>query len=137
MHPAIRTQADAGAGNDVESNAAAIDFTGTEDMARQEFKLEADINVLLQRFGVQTPQRRVTFGEVDFGLDLQQALSAVDQATTAHRNLPQALRAEFPTWQSVLNALVTGALKIRLAEHKAANPGENPPKEPPIVTPPA
>lgn len=135
MHPPTRTQAEAGAGNDIQSAMAAIDFTATEDLARQEFKLEADINVLLGRFGLDTPVRRVTFGEVDFGIDLQQALSAVDQATTAYRDLPPALRAEFPTWQSVLNALVTGRLKIRLGEHRAENPEENPPRTPPIVTP--
>lgn len=133
MHPAIRTQALAGMGNDGPSDAAAIDFTDSEDMARQEFKLDADINVILSRFGVDTPMRRVTFGEVDFGLDLQTALSVVDQATRAYNTLPQDLRLEFQTWQSVLNGLVSGQLKVRLQQHAAENP--IPPREPPRITP--
>lgn len=124
MQKAQRTQVDEL--QEAYSNEAAIDFTGTPDKARQEYKDEADINVLLGRFGVHAPQKQMVFGqEVDYNLDLQQALTAIADAKTAHRELPENLRERYPTWQSLLNALETGALTMHNEE---PIPTEEPPK---------
>lgn len=94
-----------------------------QDMARQEFKNEADVNVILSRFGAFAPQRFVEYGRaVDYGLDLQTALEAVAAARRAHGQLDQELRDKFPTWQSLLNALDSGEFKLEANKPPAAEP---------------
>lgn len=112
MHPAVRTQADGE--QDLFSAASVLDCAaeGNLDTARQEFKQEADINVLLQRFGINAPQKQVTFQDVDFDLDLQTALAAIATARAVHRSLPPELRADFPTWQALLTAVDRGEVTI-------------------------
>lgn len=124
MHPAIRTQAD-DLGQEYSMDTA-LDFSESIDMARQEFKNDADINVLLGRFGVNTPQRQTTYGEVDFGMDLQQAIGAIDAARRMHRKLPLSLRERYPTWQSVLNGLNDGTLRLDLEEESDTRTTEAP-----------
>lgn len=115
MHPAIRTQIDTM--QDAWSNETAIHFEGTVDRARPEFKDDADINVILGRFGAHAPQKQMVFGnEVDYNLDLQQALTAIEDAKTAHRDLPTNLKERYPTWQSLLNALDSGNLTMHNEE---------------------
>lgn len=129
MHRAIRTQAD-GKG-DLWSRATRIDCSGDRDVARQEFKDEADINKLLSRYGVgPMPQRQTTYMEVDYSLDLQTALTAVDAAAAAHRDLPQTLRDRYPNWPSLLNALDRGELRIDLS-NRGTPPSQPPESEPP------
>lgn len=128
MHPAIRTQTDQM--QDFYTELSALDCTDSVDRARQEFKDEADINKLLARFGVHAQQRQPTFGEVDFDLDLQQALFAVQEAKQAHRAMPATLRERYPTWQSLLNGLESGEFKLDLNEERrkaaAAEPAAKP-----------
>lgn len=120
MHKAIRSQAD-----DLQltySQLSAVDTTEWEDLARQEFKVEADINEMLKRFGVLGVQQRpLVFGDVDYSIDLQQALFAVKEAKRVWERMPADVKAEFPTWQSLLNAANTGDLKLHF---------EDPPKPP-------
>lgn len=47
--------------------------TEAEDRTRQEFKDESDVNKLLSRYGVNVPQVKAVYGEVDTDLDLQGA----------------------------------------------------------------
>lgn len=112
MHRAIRTQADDL--GDEYSELTSVDFTDSRDMARQEFKADADINLLLARYGVGTPQRLPVFGEVDFTLDLQKAFEAIGEAKLMHARLPENLRAKYRDWASLLNALDSGALQLDL-----------------------
>lgn len=120
---AIRTQAD---GRQEEfSDAARLDCSieGNTDMARQEFKDDADINKLLARFGINTPTRtNPQFGEVDFTADLQGALSAIADARTAHANLPPEVKKDFPTWQRLLNALERGEIRLVSDKEKPVAP---------------
>lgn len=120
MHPAVRTQKD-----DLQeyySELSGLDCSESVDVARQEFKDEADVNKLLARFGVAAPQRQPTFGEVDFDLDLQQAMFAVQEAKQAHAAMPANLRERYPTWQSLLNGLESGEFVIDLNEERRTNP---------------
>lgn len=109
MHPAIRTQSD-GLG-DVYSLETAIDAS-EGGVARQEFKDEADINIMLAKFGVFAPQKEVFFGDVDYGIDLQQALFAIADAKRAWQLMPDDVKKEFPTWRDLLNGLESGRLKL-------------------------
>lgn len=119
MHPAIRTQSDEL--QDIVSAETTLDASDrpeNRDMARQEFKADADINTLLMRFGVMPPQKEVYFGDVDYSIDLQQALSAVKQARDAWRRMPAEVKADFPTWQSLLNGLELGTIQLRPESEK-------------------
>lgn len=127
MIPAIRTQVDQQ--QDFHSELAGLDCTTSTDTARQEFKDEADVNKILARYGVNAPQRQAIFGETDFTLDLQQAFAAIEAAKNAHHKLPQSLREQYPTWQSVLNGLDSGEFRIDLANVSKSDTPEpsNPP----------
>lgn len=105
--PMERTQKD-GAQKEY-SDAAGID-TGTDGGARQEFKDEADINILLSRFGINTQVRTDgKYGaEIDYNLDLQQAYAAIESARRATSAVPEELREKYPTWREMLNATETG-----------------------------
>jgi hypothetical protein len=100
--------------NDEYSFDAGISFEGTEDLARQEFKEEADINFLLAKFGVNTPNRPPTYAEVDYDIDLQSALMAIHEVKKAHRQLPEDILNRYPSWQSLLNAVESGTLQLDL-----------------------
>lgn len=86
-----------------------LDTSDRPDVARQEFKDEADINILLTRFGVSAQPRPVVYGDFDYTIDLQTALDAIEQAETGYNRLPPALRAKYPDWTSVILALADGA----------------------------
>lgn len=126
MHKAIRSQAD-----DLQltySQLTAVDTTGWEDVARQEFKVEADINEMLKRFGVISNQRPIQSGEIDYTIDLQQAIEAVNEAKRVWQRMPPEIKAAFPTWQSLLNAANTGDLKLNFEEEPVL---PEVPREPP------
>jgi len=121
--PAERTQVDGK--QDAYSDAAGIDFSDTELMTRQEFKDEADLNILLSRFGVNTMVRTDgRYGsEVDYNLDLAQALAAIESARRANLAVPDELREKYTDWRSVLNAAESGEYQAdlqNLADWKAA-----------------
>lgn len=120
MQKAIRRQYDGQ--QEHYSELSGTTFTG-KGATRQEFKDEADINKLLARYGVGAGTRPTTFGtEVDYTIDLQQALNAITDAKHAFRNLPQNLRARYKTWQDLLNALNSGRLTMHNAEPPADPP---------------
>lgn len=132
MHKAIRSQADDL--GDFYSNMAGIETTGWEDTARQEFKSEADINVMLAKFGVMTPQRPLQFGEIDYTIDLQQAIEAVAEAKRVWERMPDDVKAAYPSWESLLNAAISGELRIHLeAEPEPPPPPVEPEPPPPPV----
>lgn len=92
-------------------------------LTRQEFKADADINNILQRFGVmgKIPVWGTT---IDYNIDLQSALNAVEQAKIAWKTMPLEVRKKYPTWQILLNEIESGKLKI----HKL-DPDEQPPSK--------
>lgn len=116
--PEIRTQYD----NQQEqlTKQGALDCTSSKDMTRQEFKDDADINVILKKFGIDQGQRQMQFGEQDFTIDLQQALIAVDESKKAYGKIDQGLRDKFPTWQKFVNAIATGEIAKEMQEQHEA-----------------
>ena len=104
--------------------------TGSDSLTRQEFKDEADLNILLGRFGVNQQVRQdPRFIEIDYNLDLQSALAAVDAARRANYDIPQELRAKYPDWRTLLDGAESGEYQKDLqaladrkdAEQKAAD----------------
>lgn len=100
-----------------------------EDVARQEYKADTDVNRVLAGFGVGFKDRPLTYADVDGNLDLQQALEARDAATRALRTLPQPVKDQFPTWEALIAATANGDLKRALQAHEEAT--RTPPPTPP------
>lgn len=121
MHPAIQFQSDDPSEVDARSKAsAAVVPSGSRvDMARQEFRADQDINAMLKKFGVMVPQLPLQFGDVDFSIDLQTALGAIHQAKQAWNKLPADIKADYPSWQSLLNAMERGEVNLRTGEPEA------------------
>lgn len=119
MKPPTKDQTDIGLDNPtIDASDGAIlqlhngDITENKDTARQEFAKEADINYMLSRFGI-TPERGApAYGEWDDNIDLQQALTAVAEARTAFRDLPEALKKKFHNMEEILTAYNDGSLVI-------------------------
>lgn len=114
-----------------------IDCSDLPDMTRQEFKLEADINTIVNRFGLtgQIALRQPVFGERNFDIDLHTGFLAIEEAQRGFLSLPRELRAKYRNPQGLLNAVHDGSFKTDLQE--IATRPEAPPPEPPIVPQPA
>lgn len=113
MHRPIRSQTDSL--GDAESLRTQKVNDG-EDMARQEFKDESDINVLIRKFGVSSfaPRPELSLRpDTDYDLDLQSALHAVADAKAAWFGMPADVRKAYPTWQSLLVGLDSGEIVLR------------------------
>lgn len=83
--------------------------TGDETLVRQEFRDEADINILLGRFGVNVNQRQAVFGqELDYNLDLQTAIEAADAGKKAWAAQPEELRQRYPSFRHMVDAIESG-----------------------------
>lgn len=113
MHKATRTQNDDL--GDHYTVATGTDFSEdtpeNKDMARQEFKDDADINNLLKRFGVDNQQRTVTqFGDADFTIDLQQAMHSVNDAQRAYSRMNPDIKKLYPTFDRFLRGMNSGDL---------------------------
>lgn len=119
MMPPTKDQTDIGVDNPTidASDGAIIELSNGElaankDVARQEFAQDADINHMLNKFGI-TPERGApTFGEWDDTLDLQQALTSVAEAKTAFGDLPEKLKTKFGSMEELLTAYNNGSLVI-------------------------
>jgi len=101
------------------SEISGLDCSQDKDLARQEFKDEADINILLRRFGVGTPSRVPQFGgEYDFDIDLQKAKNAIAETQRAYNALPPNLKEKYKDWQTLLNAIQSGQLRIDMRQYQ-------------------
>lgn len=81
-----------------------------EDVTRQEFKDEADVNKLMQRHGLLP--RPVQYGEWNFDEDLTSSVQARQQVDEAYSMLPENVRALYPNMAAVWAAIASGALKM-------------------------
>lgn len=95
------------------SAAVVISCPVDDEITRQEFAKDADVNVLLRRFGAVPPMRGdPRFVEVDFSTDLLSAYGAVERARAAYAELPARIRDLYPNWQAVVEALHSGQLGV-------------------------
>jgi hypothetical protein len=81
-----------------------------EDMTRQEFKDEADINKVMARHGILP--RPVQYGEWNFDEDLTSSVQARQEVDEAYSALPAEVRSLYPDMGSVWAAIASGALKM-------------------------
>ena len=68
---------------DVISAACGTAFDPAEDRTRQEFKDESDTNWLLRRYGVNVPQVKPQYGEVDMDSQYHDAVLAHQEVSAA------------------------------------------------------
>lgn len=132
---AIRRQSDDE--QDLYSLEAGLDLSGEVDLARQEFREEADVNSIMRKYGVGgLNARQPQYGEQDFDVDLQHALRAIADAKAAHARLSPELRAKYKNWKSMLDAAASGELQEDLKDppSEPARP-DNPPTGSPIPDP--
>lgn len=86
-----------------------IACTAEEDMARQEYALQADLSYQVQRFGV---GHHTVSGEVDFdNLDLTRAIQLVEESQQQWLQLPKVVRDRYQSWANVERAAQTGELQ--------------------------
>lgn len=88
-------------GTEEAEGAAAITYCEDESLAQQQFAEEADINVLVKRFGLDkgalpvAPLDPSFYGDFSDVPDLRTALERVREAENRFMDLPAALRAKF------------------------------------------
>lgn len=104
--------------NDLLSAEQKAEMFGTvcdpaENVTRQEFKAECDTATLLQRFGAGQafPVRPAFFGEVDYDLNLQDAIHAMRAAQAAFERLPADLQRRYQGWGALADAIARGEVK--------------------------
>lgn len=115
MHPPTKDQTDIGVEDqtlDASEGADQPNGTDNKDMARQEFKNEADINYMLSRFGITQPRGTPTYGEWDDSIDLQSAIQAVAEAREGFSTLPKEMTDKFKSMEEMLKALENGSLVL-------------------------
>lgn len=114
MHPPTKDQTDIGVDNPtIDCSEPRPDGSKNEDMARQEFKDEADINYMLTRFGITQPRGAPTYGEWDDSIDLQTAIESVREAREGYKTLPEEMRDKFKSMEDMLTAIDNGSLVIK------------------------
>lgn len=112
---------------DLVSLATGQVFHPDDQLTRQEFKEDADINSILRRHGVLPAPLPFVGGSTDFDLDLTTAYQAVQEARQTFDGLPASIRSQFPNWE---------ALAAHLAASQPSSGGDEVPSSPPDEVPP-
>lgn len=116
-HP--RTQTDGKQDEFNKLTAITFPTTPDEDRARQEFRAETDVNKILKNFGVgHLNNAAAPYGEHDYTIDLQQALTSVEATRRAYDRLPEDVREKYPTWQRLVEAMENGTYESPADERK-------------------
>lgn len=83
----------------------------SEDVTRQEFAEETDINKILKKFGGAFDSRPVSYGEYDFDVDLQEGIASIRAAQASWLRLPAEIRRRYPSWPQFLAAVEAGEVR--------------------------
>lgn len=123
---------------DAYSADAVINYTDpdnnpdTRSLTRQEFKAEADINNILKKFGVDSFNNQPILDSMDYDTNLHQAMELLAAANALHRDLPEQLRAKYPTRAAIIEGLDSGQF---ITDLEAINNPPAPPAAPTTPTP--
>lgn len=101
----------------------------SEDRARQEFRDDADVNLILKRHGVGAASlmRPVSYGEYDFDQSLHGALISLASAQEAYSGLPEGVKKAYPSFAALMAAYAAGTIKVPdEAEVPSASAGASP-----------
>lgn len=117
------------ADQDSVSKATGLACDPSDNKVRPEFGPDTHIATILARNPLLSPLTASRFGEQDFSGDLMEAFQADRNAEAIYRDLPQALRDQYPTWRMFWRALTTGELRLedaQPAQEPKDKPGEVP-----------
>lgn len=136
MRTAIRKQNDSLARFRAASKRTGLDCKGSKDVTRQEDKDSTDINLILHRFGVDPQMMRpAEYGrEIDYTLDLQQSLDAIQQSRRAYNRMTPEIKSKYGNWENFVAAMDSGELATELQKQAEKTPKDNqrPIPEPPV-----
>lgn len=86
-----------------------VSCTEAEDMARQEYKLQSDLQYQVTRFGAGLPFQS---GAVDFDhMDLTKAFELIAESQERWLTLPKVIRDRYQSWANVEAAAASGELE--------------------------
>lgn len=111
-----------------DADTASIQAVGDgEDLARREFERDADVNVVLSRFGAGQPLpqggTRFQFGvEVDDAVDLKEMYRSVAELTEAWRRAPALFKKAYPTPEAMMAALASDSVDSSLWREEPETP---------------
>lgn len=107
--PARGREADAESRFGFATDSPVVACTAEEDMARQEYRLQSDLQYQVTRFGAGLPFRN---GEVDFDLmDLTKAKEIYADSQERWLSLPAVVRDRYGSWSAVFAAADSGELQ--------------------------
>ena len=106
-----------------------IVFDEGEDMTRQEFRDECDVNHILARHGY--VMRPVQYGEHDFDQDLTSQMQARSVFQLWYDSAPADVREAYPDLGSFLSAFGSGAFKTGLEVPEVPSGASDPVASPP------
>lgn len=96
-----------------------VDCSKDPKIVRQEQKIETSLDWILSRHGIAPAGTRPMNVNIDYTIDLQQAVEATRAAKRAFNQLPAELRKDFHNWTDVLVGLDNGTIKINFGEAPA------------------
>lgn len=99
-------------------------FDPSEDKCRHEFGPDTHLPTLLARFPRMDPLNPQRFGVQDFTGDLTTKFELQRNAERLYAEMPESLRAKYPTWRTFWAALDRGELEV--VPSKAPAPTEVP-----------
>ena len=105
----MRTQVD-GLGDEY-SLACATVFDPDEDVTRQEFLADCDVNNVLAKHGLFS-SRPLEYGEADYDMDLSSAMQAQRMASEAFSRLDPSVTARYGSFAAVMAAVARGELSV-------------------------
>lgn len=100
-----------------------------EDMTRQEFKEECDVNHILRQHGYMV--RPVQYGEHNFDDDLTAQMQSRSVFQLWYDSAPADVREAYPNLGSFLAAFGSGAFKTGMAGVEVPSSPDNPEAKPP------
>lgn len=106
----MRTQID-GLGDEY-SLASGTYFDQDEDVCRQEFLSDCDVNNVLSRHGLFASSRALEYGEADYDMDLVSAMQAASLTSQAFSRLDPAVTSVYGSWAAVMAAVARGELSV-------------------------
>lgn len=110
-----RSQLETDAERETISRETGLDCSNLPDMVRPEYKDETMIDQILKSYIPKNPSE-ITFGEINYDMDLQTALYAVEASKRAFKRLPLDLRNKYQDSQGLMIAIMTGDLILDLQE---------------------
>jgi hypothetical protein len=106
-----------------------ISFDEVEDITRQEFKEECDVNHILRQHGYMV--RPVKYGEHNFDDDLTAQMQSRSVFQMWYDSAPEDVRSQYPDLGSFLAAFGSGAFKTGLETPEVPSGDSSPSASPP------